>query len=142
MKVSLNREEGFTLFEVTAVLLLIALLYALLFPGFAGINSRLEEKAGIMQITKDLKELQNEAQGRKRKTEFILYPDKDYYSITTDTFSLDRPLRGLHPVEEETVVIVLEPDRADSKSFLLKGESGTVYRITIRPDHEPEVLRE
>jgi len=142
MKVSLNREDGFTLFELTAVLLLIALLYALLFPGFAGMNSRLEEKAGIMQITRDLKELQSEARGRKIKTEIFLYPDKDYYSITTDRFSLNRPLRGLHPVEEKTVVITLEPGQQEDKSFLLKGASGAFYRIMISANKEPEVLRE
>lgn len=142
MKVSLNREDGFTLFELTAVLLLVALLYALLFPGFAGMNSRLEEKAGIMQLTMDLKELQSEARGRKRKAEFILYPDQDYYSITTGTFSLKRPLRGLRPLEEEPVVVVLGPGAADGRTFLLKGESGAVYRITIHPHKEPEVGRE
>lgn len=142
MKASLNREEGFTLFEMTAALLLIALLFALLFPGFAGVNSRLEEKAGLLQIIQDLKELQSEAQGRKAETELVLYSDKGYYSITTNSFSLNRPLRGLHSVAEEAIVIRLEQVQSEQKSFVLKGNSGTVYRIVLRPNKEPEVLRQ
>jgi prepilin-type N-terminal cleavage/methylation domain-containing protein len=142
MKVSLSREAGFTLFEVTAALLLIAVLSALLFPGFAGMNSRLEEKVGLQQVIQDLKEMQSEAQGRKAETELILYPDKDYYSIKTDSFSLTRPLRGLQPVAEDTVTIRLEQVESEQKSFVLKGNSGSTYRIVIRPNQEPEVWRE
>ena len=130
MKVSLNREDGFTLFELTAVLFWCSLVC----PAVPGLRDEPAwKKSGIMQLTMDLKELQSEARGRRGKAEFILYPDQDYYSITTGTFSLKRPLRGLRPLEEEPVVVVLGPGAADGRTFLLKGESGAVYRITIHP---------
>lgn len=139
----IKREDGFTLFELTLVLLLVTLLYSLVFPGFDTLQNRLEENADIMLLTRDLKELQSEVKGKGVSARIVFYPEQGYYSLMMGSTPLNRPLLGLRLAEEGDIIIILEPTGSrEDQSFLLKGKSGASYRFTINTNEELEVVRE
>ena len=71
---STEREDGFTLLETMAVLLLVVLLASLVFPHFDLVYSRWQEKTALLQILRDIREVESEAAGRGREMRLVFRP--------------------------------------------------------------------
>src|SRR5690554_2495475 len=109
-----EREAGFTLLEIVAVLLLVVLLVSLVFPHFDLVYCRWQENTALLQILRDLKEAESEAAGSGREMRLVFQSGKPYYLLEMRGTKLRRPLAGL--------VLAGEEEAADEKTVISSEE--------------------
>lgn len=140
-----EREAGFTLLEIVAVLLLVVLLASLVFPHFDLAYSRWQENTALLQILRDLKEAESEAAGKGRDMRLVFLPGKEYYLLELGGTPLRRPLPGLilageEEAEDEKTVIKFGKETPEEQEVVLLGARGRVYRVLAAKGRPPEIL--
>lgn len=131
---NLKKDGAFTVFEVLAVLVLVALLYFLILPGLAEFQQKLEEKTGLARVTEDLAQARAEALGRGCPTKIEFFPDKNFYIFSAGNISIKRPLPGLRFSGEKTEII-FDPVSLEGKELYFQG-TARFYKIKINKEGE------
>jgi prepilin-type N-terminal cleavage/methylation domain-containing protein len=135
LRIGSNDQAGFTLIEVLAALLILAVITGLVLPEMYRSTRGIEAKVALRQIERDLNHILQETKGTDTVAKAVFRPGTEEYQIIMGDQILERPLYGLKYEADTETQLTFGPEGkvqggdslkfkdALGKEFVWKAES-------------------
>ena len=126
---------GFTMLEVLAALLLVAVVCGIVLPEVFRSRQNAEQNVVVRQIQTDLRQLQDEAKGIGVDGRLIFTPGVAEYRMIIGERTMERPLMGFVCAGEEpiSVEVLANGEICGDVGVTIVDRNGMTHRVTMRP---------